>query len=220
MKKLLLGLILFLLVSCTWPHDPMSTTEAVRDNVMIVGIAENPPWVTRDGDEPGGVEVELVKQFAQQMNADIEWEWGSFTEHMEALHQYELHLAIGDLTESAPNTTEIGLTQPFYETRIVVGAPAGVGAPTDIDDIPIGVIRGTAVAEYVRDAGAEPVFLSGAAAIDRLTALPHWRLDDAQLEATGISLHTLRHVMAVPPGENRWLTELDKFLAAQPPIEP
>lgn len=220
MKRILPFLFCLFLAACsTWPHDPRGTTETVRGGVMVVGVSENPPWVTRDGDTPGGVEVDLVRQFAAEMDAEIDWQWGSLSEHLAALHQFELHLAIGGLTQSSPGSGEAGLTQPYYETDVVVGLPPGVPAPARLDDTPIGVVRGTAVADYVRQAGADPLLLADPAQIDLPTAVPAWQLDDLRLSPTPFTLHTLRHVMAVPPGENRWLVELEGFLQRQPPLD-
>ncbi len=121
MNKFLFALILLLLGGCTLPHAPKGTTDDVRNDVMVVGVSENPPWVTRSADTPGGVEVELVQVLAQQMDADVEWESGTLTEHLEALHQLKLHLAAGDLIKGTPGSKEVGLTQPFFETSDVVG---------------------------------------------------------------------------------------------------
>lgn len=187
---------------------------------MHVGVSENAPWVTRSEASPGGVEVRLVEAFADEMGAEIEWHWGSMTEHLEALAQYELHVAIGGLTAAAPGAKSVAITQPYYETRIVVGVPSGSAAPANLDDRSVGVIRGSAVAAFVREAGAKPFYFDDEEDIDRITAVPHWQLDDLNLEASGITLHTFRHVMAVPPGENRWLTELESFLQQHPPISP
>lgn len=219
-KGLIFGLWL-LLLGCTFPQDPRLTTERVQNHIMHVGVSENEPWVIHQDDgTPTGVEVDLVKTFADQMNADIEWHWGGMSEHLEALNQFELDLAIGGLTTSAPGTSAVGITQPYFETAVVIGVPAGIPSPQSLSDASIGVIRGTAVADYVRRQDAEPLFLSEEESIDMPVAVPHWRLDDLNLDRTEHSLHTLKHVMAVPPGENRWLTELEKFLFEQPPIEP
>lgn len=207
--------LLLLLAGCTWPRDPMNTTETVRNNVMVVGLSENPPWVMHTGETPGGIEVELVKRFARQMNAQIEWKWGSLAEHLDALHQYELHLVIGGLTTTSPGSTGVGLTQSYYQSEIIVALPPGVSAPTTLNETPLGVVRGTAVADTVRNDGAEPVFFSDWQDLDLPAAVPSWQVEEWHLEPTDIRLDTRHHVMAVPPGENQWLTELETFLMQQ-----
>jgi membrane-bound lytic murein transglycosylase MltF len=56
------------------------------------------PWLlskTSIEDKPAGVEVALVRQFANSLGANIDWIWGSQEEHLEALKHHELDLAIG-----------------------------------------------------------------------------------------------------------------------------
>lgn len=208
--------LLFLLqAGCSLPHDPRNTTEMVRNNVMVVGVSENPPWVVRSEDTPQGIEVQLVEQFAQQMNAEVEWQWGSLAQLLEALHQHELHLVIGGLTTTTPGTRVAGLTQPYYESQIIVALPAGVAPLDDLSGARIGVVRGTALADDVRDEGAEPVFFSDWQDIDLPAAVPSWQTEEWHLAPSNITLRTVRHTMAVPPGENRWLTELEMFLMQQ-----
>jgi len=43
---------------------------------MRVGLVEHPPWVVRTNGEPRGVEVELVRQFANGLGTTPEWHWG------------------------------------------------------------------------------------------------------------------------------------------------
>ena len=100
-------LLALLLVACTIPQDPENTTELVRDRVLRVGVTENSPWVVRNGETPSGVEVELVRTFAERMNADVEWHWGIPDENLEALTRYELHLVIGGLTQASPWRREV-----------------------------------------------------------------------------------------------------------------
>lgn len=212
--------LLVLLSACSIPQDPMDTSMKVRDEGMVVGLTENPPWVTRDGDVPGGVEIELVEKFAEQMGVTVQWEWGSSSVLLEALDQFELHLVIGGLTRSATNGKGVGLTIPYYESKIVIAAPPGASMPENLDGADVGIVRGSAVADIVRDTGARLVFLSSADAIDGPTALPKWQADELNLISDGEELDTLYHVMAVPPGENGWLLALDNFLQSQPRISP
>src|SRR5438552_192808 len=49
------------------PRDPEGTLQRVQDHKFRVGLVESPPWVVRTAGEPGGVEVELVRQFASEL---------------------------------------------------------------------------------------------------------------------------------------------------------
>lgn len=209
-------LLLLFQASCTMPRDPENTTETVRHHVMFVGVSENPPWVTRgDDDTPGGIEVRLVQQFARQIDAEVEWQWGTVAQHLEALHQFELHMAIGGLTTTTPGSAMVAMTQPYYVSEIIVALPPGVPAAQRLDGAQLAVVRGAALADIVRDNGAEPVFFSDWQDLDKPAAVPAWQAQERHLRPTTISLDRLQYAMAVPPGENRWLTELEKFLMQQ-----
>ncbi len=110
---LLLG-VAFLPLGCdSFPKDPRRTLERVRNGTLRVGYSESRPWVTKNGDAPGGTEAELVKQFAQSLNARIEWH--NYTEQnlFERLEKNELHLVIAGLTDETPWKDKIGMTRPY-----------------------------------------------------------------------------------------------------------
>ena len=152
----------FAISGCTYPADPEGTLQRVQGQSMVVGLVENQPWVTRlDSGEPAGVEVELVRRFAQELDATVEWVWGSEQKHMEALARFELDLAIMGLTRATPWNKRVGLTQPYYTTRIAVGVPSIMTAPVDLSGLTVAVKRGTVTAAYLTE--EEAVALSGLA---------------------------------------------------------
>src|SRR4051794_13995599 len=65
-----------LLAGCSddsgFPRDPKGTVKRIRGGTMRVGLVENPPFVVRNGDEPSGLEPELVRQFARELGAKPE----------------------------------------------------------------------------------------------------------------------------------------------------
>ena len=65
------------ILSCSnLPRDPKQTLRNVQTRPMRVGLVEHPPWVVRTNGEPRGVEVELVRQFANGLGTTPEWHWG------------------------------------------------------------------------------------------------------------------------------------------------
>ena len=133
--------VLIFCSGCGMPHDPDGTYDRVRGGRLRVGFTENPPWTLAD-EQQGGIEVNRVKDFAEELDAEIRWFKGSETQLIEALHRGELDLVVGGFVESSPWADRVGFTQPYITVR-----------------------------------------------------------DE-------------RHVMAVAPGENRWLLELERFLQA------
>jgi len=74
-----------LAAGCQYPRDPDGTLDRVEGGVMRVGVTHADPWVLADDDEPsGGAEVELVRRFARDVGARIEWVHGSEEEVVDA----------------------------------------------------------------------------------------------------------------------------------------
>ncbi|HEX3034964.1 MAG TPA: transporter substrate-binding domain-containing protein [Thermodesulfobacteriota bacterium] len=213
MLKLFLTLIFIALIGCKIPQDPEGTLKRVQGGTMRVGVSDNEPWVIKGPNgEPSGVEVELVRQFAKELNAKVEWDWGSVEEHMEALKHYELDLVIGGITEATPWKKEVGMTRPYFTSRIVVGVSPSATLPQDIEGKKVIVPQSGAVAAYVKDAGGIPVRIKDPSQVNGLMAAPEWQLKRLGLTPSKIELHQDKHVMAVPNGENAWVMRLEEFL--------
>lgn len=99
---------------CQIPQDPEKTLQRARDGLLRVGLAEAEPWAYMDErGQVGGVEVELLQQFASQINAEIQWVTGPQNDLLEKLHKFELDVVVGGLTKNTPWKQKVGLTQPF-----------------------------------------------------------------------------------------------------------
>lgn len=70
-------MIALVLCACDIPRDPEGTLERVSGATMHVGVTHHPPWVQLGDSEPTGVEVQLVRHFAEEIDAEIEWVEGS-----------------------------------------------------------------------------------------------------------------------------------------------
>jgi membrane-bound lytic murein transglycosylase MltF len=99
----------------SFPKDPRRTLDRVRNGTLRVGYSENPPWVTKSGDAPGGTEAELVKKFAQTLNAKIEWHNDTEQHLFERLEKNEIHLVIAGITDETPWKDKIGMTRPYVK---------------------------------------------------------------------------------------------------------
>jgi hypothetical protein len=73
---------------------------------------------------------------------------------------------------------------------------------------------------YVRKKGAIPVPLPDLAGVQGLMAAPAWRLASIGRPSNGVLLHTENRVMAVAPGENAWLSWLERWLRQKEPSVP
>lgn len=114
-----------LLAGCgRFPKDPENSLEkALERGSLRVGLTEAPPWVTRRGNQPGGVEVVLIERFARGLGVTPDWRWGTVEEHMHALERFELDVVIGGVTEKNPWSKKAGATKPYYQKHLVLAPP-------------------------------------------------------------------------------------------------
>lgn len=121
-----LAMVALLLTGCAarFPADPEGTLERVQGGVLRVGVTENAPWVDLSGGgEPSGTEPTLVLEFAERLDADVEWTAGSEATLAEALESGELDLVIGGFLEDTPWAEHGAVTRPYVD--------AGTGEGTD-----------------------------------------------------------------------------------------
>jgi polar amino acid transport system substrate-binding protein len=204
------------LASCAdLPRDPRNTTARVLDSRRLrVGVIENPPWVIRTESEPAGAEAALIRDFATELGATPEWHWGGEEKLLTALKSAELDIVIGGLTISTPWTNRVGLTSEFYKENFDVGVPAAGDKLSGIRGVEVAVGRDRRLAGLVQDKGGVPVETPPAAAVNKQPlAGATWKLQALGLQASGVDLHTDRHVVAVPPGENHFIKRLDEFFS-------
>jgi ABC-type amino acid transport substrate-binding protein len=130
--------LLVLTVGCgvSFPADPDDTLARVTGAKLRVGVSPNPPWTELGETEPTGSEIDLVKSFAQTLDAEVEWVVGGEETLITALEHGELHLVVGGLTAETPWTEQVAITKPYAETRdargkrqkLVMAAPPGENA--------------------------------------------------------------------------------------------
>jgi polar amino acid transport system substrate-binding protein len=108
----------------TIPADPDKTLERVTGSTMRVGVSPNPPWTDIGGaGKPSGTEVDLVREFAGSLQAQVEWVVGGEEPLIAALERGELHLVIGGLTSETPWSEKAAITKPYAETQDPEGKP-------------------------------------------------------------------------------------------------
>ncbi len=106
------------------PMDQKGTVDRIAATHEIrVGLIENPPFVIRDGEEPRGVEVEAIKNFAATQNAHAVWTWGGEQKLMKQLEHFDMDLVAGGLKKDTPWSTYVGMTSPFSEDQVIATPP-------------------------------------------------------------------------------------------------
>jgi polar amino acid transport system substrate-binding protein len=201
---------------CGIPRDPESTLDRVRGGTLRAGITASEPWTTLEGGRPGGVEVELVEQFAHELGAKVEWVDGSEAELIGALEVRELDLVVGGLTADTPWKSKAAITRSYATTRVVVAVPASQPPPGDIAGLRVAVEAGSDAAGILEDkTDAVPVRVPDVTQVKgSAVAVDEWLLDNLGLRDTGVHLSKAKHVMATPLGENAFLVRLERFLIA------
>jgi polar amino acid transport system substrate-binding protein len=209
----LVMLSLLAMVGCGVPKDAAGTLGRVEGGTLRVGIAHNPPWtVVASGGEPRGVEAELVHGLSGELGARIEWIDGTEGELLEALEKRDLDLVIAGLRADSPYASRLGMTKPYVRVELAVGVPADAPAPGKLSATEVAVRPHRRITAYARDAGARLV------PTERPWESPGALAGyDFELEAWGRTGPRKRlaredHVMAVPPGENAFLTRVERFL--------
>lgn len=197
--------------ACGLPRDPESTLSRVIGGTMRVGVSENDPWVVFGPEGPSGVEVEIVELFAEELEAEVEWVEGSTEDLAAAVHVRELDLLIAGLTATSKISSEASLTHPYLTTQVVVATPPEMDV-TDIAGVEVAVEDATETAGVLDKTDALPVRVDDVTEVKGAVAIESYLLDDLGLEDTGVRLIEADQVMAVPHGENAWLTRLERFL--------
>ncbi len=124
------GLLLAALLTLTgcagsFPADPEGTLEKARGGTLRVGASMNGDWVRISADTGGnvrssdvqGTEADLVRDFAAQLGADIEWVAGTEQVLAEEIKHGGLDVVIGGLDDKTPWVTHAGITRPYMESR-------------------------------------------------------------------------------------------------------
>lgn len=112
-----LAALITVLAGCglTIPSDPSGTLDDVRGGVLHAGVSPHDGFVSVDGDEPAGTEIEAIRAFAESLDARVEWTVGSEEALVRGLENEELDLVAGGLTDETPWVDMAGVTRPYTE---------------------------------------------------------------------------------------------------------
>lgn len=111
------------LVSCSIPSDPEGTLEHIKESgELVVGVSHAPPWTdTSDGDVTGS-EVELMKEFAAELDVRPRFVPGGEEHLVEELEEGAIDVVVGGLTVNSPWSNVAAPTRAYAETQ---GAKVG-----------------------------------------------------------------------------------------------
>ena len=210
----IIPLIFYLFIAgCdAYPNDPNHSLQEARGDTLRVGLMEAPPWVILKNGEVAGIEAELVKGFARTIDAEVEWVKGTEEELMPLLENFELHLVVGGITKSTPWKKHVALTGAYLKEKVLICNTKGGDLPEEVEDLEIGVRKGSAIGAYVKKKGGIPVFLDSLEAYRGLIAGYDDELRKMGCIPSDLSIKTEKHVIALPRGENNLLMTLEEYL--------
>lgn len=112
-----LVLLVAMTAACApYPREPHQTLQTIEETgVLWVGVSEHPPWTESVQNEVLGVEPNLVRALARELDVEVRWMVMSETELVHALEQGEVHLGVAGLTKKTPWSKHVGLSKPYVE---------------------------------------------------------------------------------------------------------
>ena len=188
MRRLAALALVLGLAACDIPRDPESTLDRVTDGTLRVGVSASDPWVVLGEGEPAGVEVEIVKRFAAEVGAEIEWHEGTVDELASALHVRELDLMIAGLTSTSKISSEATLTHPYLTTQVVVAVPPDSDITEDITGVEVAVEDATDAAGILEKEDAIVRRVPDVLEVDGPIAVEGFLVDDLGYDDTGVRL--------------------------------
>ena len=217
----LLSFASMVVTGCEIPRDPNDTLEQVRGGTLRVGVVNEPPWTRTEGAEPPeGIEVRLAEDFADELDADVQWIPGAMPHLIESLARYEVDLVIGGFVLKSPGISHAATTNVYLKEPVQLGNEPGAPLPEGLDaldGVRVRVPVGSRAVPTLQSHGAVVQIVEDLSRGEGLVAGPRSLLMEMGLETSPLELAELHRVMLVPPGENGFLVRLEKFLHERRP---
>jgi polar amino acid transport system substrate-binding protein len=205
--------MLALAVACDFPRDAEGTLARVRNGTMRVGVSEHTPWVRLASREPEGVEPALLRRWAKQLDARVEWVYGSEAALVEVLRQGAIDVLVAGLQRTTPFASKVALSQPYLTTRVHFAVPPGGTVPEAWTGHSAAVPPDRLTIEAaVLQAGAMPVASTDLWRGSLVVAAYDFEIEAHDRQRAGSALAVEQRVIATRPGESAFLLALDRFL--------
>lgn len=208
-----------LLHGCRFPQDVEGTLDKVRGGVLEVGVTENPPWVIRTESGAEGIEPEIIRSLADQLDAEVQWHWGAESQLLRALGQLQIDLVIGGVAKNKWVSKAAAPTKPYVKVRSTVGFAEGETVPESLEGLTVGVLPVNHLAKPLSEKGALPEKRAEPQRPEGAFAGPGWWLRAHGYNPGPFKLTTDKHVMLLPKGENAWMMIVQKHLNSLTGVE-
>lgn len=210
----ILNAICVLITGCEdYPKDVRHTLDSVQSGVLHVGLVENAPWVIRGPAGPQGLEPDIIRTLAARLDAEVAWHWGSTAVVLEALEQYQVHLAAGGFATGPLLPSTVAATNPYYVTRYTVGfLPSQERKPTQLEGLTLALPLMSPLHEPLKKKNAELRSMTAPEESGLPMAGPTWWLEAHGYAPGPWTLLKQKQVMVVTKGENAWMTAVQRHL--------
>ncbi|WP_439488003.1 transporter substrate-binding domain-containing protein [Algoriphagus sp.] len=108
-----LSILLTCIVSCTAPKDPRKSFERATHDGLKVGVVNNPPYVSYDNGEISGSEIDMLHDFAEMENMELQFLKGSESVLIKKLEDAEIHIIVGGFSKKTSWKEKSGQTKPY-----------------------------------------------------------------------------------------------------------
>lgn len=119
MKKTSIVLLIFL-AACVYPQDPEHSFQNAKKSGLMVGVVDNPPYTSVSGETFNGIEIDLLREFAQKEDLQLQFIEGSESDLMEYLEKFKLHVIAGGFTKKTIWKNKAGLTAPYDKNHVLL----------------------------------------------------------------------------------------------------
>lgn len=110
-------LIALLLGGCAMPADADGTLDRARGGALVVGVAEAPGAVSvHDDGSVSGPEADLVLDYAESIDAQVQWVPGAEGELARQMRSGDIDLLIAGLAADSAQEGDVALTRPYAVT--------------------------------------------------------------------------------------------------------
>lgn len=196
-----------------FPKDPHGTLESVQNNTLVAGITENPPYVIFGQDEPSGHEVALIRAFASDLNAEVEWVKGPESTVLNLLKEGRIDVAAGGFHQGSVWKKHVYFAKPHDTLVYKWGVPATILLPDGLKDEVVYVPKASVAASYAVKAKAKVVYADSLTGSEPLVVAPEEELNKMGYHISEKALQKDRISLAIRKGENAFLERLENFIS-------
>lgn len=196
---------------CSLPQDPEDTLNSIQNGTLRAGIVNNPPWTIWNKGEPYGIEVEILKGIAKELNSEIKWKKGSEEKLFSALEHGDLDIVLSGLTKSSPWVKHVGPSNPFLETRLTIGLPNDLSPKYNLKEIKIAVPFGSPRAHLLKKKGYKIEEVDSIKKYNGPVCAYEYELESLNKNDSGIKINIEKHILPVKKGENAWLVYIENY---------